>query len=294
MKRCLACAHAFEGAAWTCPRCAAAPALESGCLVFAPELCAGDGSDATYRFDDLLAAESRHFWFRARTALVMWALQRYFCEAKSLLEMGCGTGYVLDCLVQARPDMVFAGSDVLTDGLRHARARLPRVSFLQMDGRRIPFESEFDVIAAFDVIEHIEEDRAVLAELFRAVRPGGGILLTVPQHAFLWSSVDEFSGHKRRYSRRELLDKVRAAGFDVLRATSFFSILLPLLAVSRWSKPKSVSELDPAAELRVHPAVNWGLDRLLALERAFIRAGASLPMGGSLLLAARRPASSAA
>ena len=80
-----------------------------------------------------------------------------------------------------------------------------------MDARRIPYEAEFDVIGAFDVIEHIYEDAAVLQQMHRAVRPGGGIIVTVPQHRFLWSKQDEFSCHFRRYTRGELMSKVSCA-----------------------------------------------------------------------------------
>ena len=77
-----------------------------------------------------------------------------------------------------------------------------------MDARRIPFEREFDVVGAFDVLEHIVEDEDVLGQMFKATRPGGGLLVTVPQHPFLWSASDEHAMHQRRYSRAELRRKV--------------------------------------------------------------------------------------
>ena len=64
-----------------------------------------------------------------------------------------------------------------------------------MDARRIPFEDEFDVIGAFDVLEHIKEDEQVLVQMHRAVKSGGGIMLTVPQHMFLWSEQDVQAHH---------------------------------------------------------------------------------------------------
>ncbi len=76
---------------------------------------------------------------------------------------------------------------------------------LQFDACAIPYKAEFDVIGAFDVIEHIEEDTAALTQMYQALKPGGGLLITVPQHRFLWSAVDEMSYHKRRYHRNELI-----------------------------------------------------------------------------------------
>jgi SAM-dependent methyltransferase len=162
-----------------------------------------------------------------------------------------------------------------------------------MDARRIPFREEFDVIGAFDVLEHIEEDEAVLAEMARALRPGGGVVLTVPQHAWLWSSVDDFSRHKRRYARGDLLAKLRRAGFQPVLATSFTAFLLPILLASRRRSPKQVADLDPTAELRIGGVANAGCEAVCRLEAALIASGVSFPAGGSLLVAATRGPSAA-
>lgn len=292
MKLCLACGHRFEATGWGCPACGRSPRIVGSLPVFAPDLAGGDGSDAAYLYADIASAEARHFWFRSRNRLIVWALRRYFPGARCVLDMGCGTGFVLTGIREAFPQVALFGSDALTRGLSHAAARLPEATLLQMDARRIPFAEEFDVIGAFDVLEHIVEDEAVLREMFRAAQPGGGILLTVPQHRFLWSSVDEFSHHKRRYSRRELVGRVRGAGFEVLRATSFVSLLLPLLLLSRLRQRQGADRVDPLAEYRIHPLANAVLERVLDVERALISVGVPLPAGGSLLVVARRPPSS--
>ena len=159
-----------------------------------------------------------------------------------------------------------------------------------MDARQIPFEREFDVVGAFDVLEHIAEDELVLSEMFKATRPGGGILLTVPQHQFLWSELDRHSMHQRRYNRAHLRGKVERAGFCVERITSFVSFLLPLLILSRRKR----KDQDLWAEVpRMNRSLNAFFEKTLAAERALIRSGISFPAGGSLLLVARKPASAA-
>jgi len=287
VKRCNSC-HVFEAEDWCCPECGQRPASRNGYLTFAPELDkANDGFAAEY-FPRLAALENGHFWFEARNRLLLWAFHRYFPEAANFLEVGCGTGFVLSAIHRECPQLRVFGSEVFIDALPYAASRLPEGTLYQMDARRIPFESEFDVIGAFDVLEHIEEDEQVLRELHRAVKPNGGILLTVPQHRFLWSVVDEQSFHKRRYSRAELVRKVRASGFEMLHVTSFVSVLLPVMLFSRARQKRSRDEFDPYAEFNIRPAVNRLLTEALRWEQAFIRRGVSMPAGGSLLLVARR------
>ena len=287
MKLCLTCNKAFEAADWRCPHCGCQPDQRHGCPLFAPELAADTGyRDAL--FDKLVELESRNFWFRSRNRLILWALDRFFAEAECFMEIGCGTGFVLSGVAAARPGMVLCGSEISSAGLICAATRLPGVQLLQMDARAIPFCEEFDVIGAFDVLEHVQQDTEVLRQMHRAVRPGGGMLLTVPQHAILWSRTDENACHVRRYAARDLADKVRVAGFRIERMTSFVSLLLPLMFASRLRFQRSKNEEDTNSELRVRGLVNGLLEQVLTVERAGIRAGLNFPFGGSLLLVAKK------
>jgi SAM-dependent methyltransferase len=78
-----------------------------------------------------------------------------------------------------------------------AAERVPGVELFQMDARRFPFLEEFDLIGAFDMLEHVKEDEEVLSQMYQATRKGGGILLTVPHHPFLWSASDYLARHER-------------------------------------------------------------------------------------------------
>src|SRR5205823_10896285 len=161
------------------------------------------------------------------------------------------------------------------------------VRLMQMDGRDIPYEDEFDAIGAFDVLEHIEDDDRVLAEMHRALVAGGGLIATVPQHPWLWSGVDDYARHYRRYTRRQFAAKLQAAGFSVERVTSFMTLILPALLAARLSTPDA-SRLDPGGELKIGRFVNRVCGFLCACERPLIAAGVSLPLGGSLLAVARK------
>jgi SAM-dependent methyltransferase len=288
MKLCGACGKCWDEEGHQCPFCFHEPERIDGFLAFAPELThKSEGFEADY-FGRLYELEAGNFWFRSRNRLVVWAMRRYFPEATTFLEIGCGTGFVLSGIRSALPNLGLSGSEVLTAGLSFAAQRLPGIELFQMDARRIPFRDEFDVIGAFDVLEHIKQDEEVLSEMYQATRKGGGILVTVPHHPFLWSQIDDYSRHFRRYRSRELQDKAKRAGFDIVRLTSFVFALLPLLIISRFKERFVNEEFDPSSEFRMGRLTNAALEKIQDVERMMIRAGLSFPVGSSLLLVARR------
>lgn len=288
MRICLACDARFPGPGWACPACGETPTA-NGYVSFRPSVAADDAVFTQETFERLAEHEATSFWFRARNDLIAWAVRRYYPDAQSFLEVGCGTGYVLAGLRQRSPGLRLAGGDPFAAGLEIARRRLPDVDLFQLDGRRLPWEDEFDVVGAFDMLEHVEEDQQVLAELIRVVKPGGGALISVPQHPRLWASVDEFSGHKRRYTADELVGKIEAAGFGIVRKTSFVSLLLPLVMLSRLRRRDNGNAYDPRTEYRLPQSIDAFFERVMGLERFLIRRGVSLPAGTSLLVVARRP-----
>lgn len=290
MKKCLACGGRFPSTATACTACGMQPQMRDGFAAHAPAFADGGGGFQADYFANLMQLEEGNFWFRARNRLVVWALQKYSPGFASMLEIGCGTGYVLSGIAQAYPQARLYGSEIFSAGLRFAAQRQPGIEFMQMDGRQIPYAEEFDVIGAFDVLEHIQEDEAVLAQMWSALKPGGTLVLTVPQHAWLWSAVDEYACHVRRYSAAELQAKVKAAGFNILRSTSFVSTLLPAMYASRLlQKSKPAQEIDASAELRIAPWMNALFEKMLGFELALIRRGIDLPAGGSRLMVARKP-----
>jgi 2-polyprenyl-3-methyl-5-hydroxy-6-metoxy-1,4-benzoquinol methylase len=247
-----------------------------------------EGGFPAEAFDQLAAIEPGHFWFESRNRLIVWALRTYHPLATTLLEVGCGTGFVLQGLHAAFPELQLTATDAMPGGLAIARRRVPSATLLLQDARGLNMVAGFDVVCALDVIEHIPEDVQVLGRLFTAARPGGVALITVPQHPALWSGFDDHAHHVRRYRRRELVSKMASVGFDVVRVTSFVSLLLPLLAVSRWL---GAQRPGPPAdrEVQLSPALNAVLRAVLALERRAIAVGASWPAGGSLLAVGRKP-----
>lgn len=287
MKRCRDCSHLFDGRGWTCPSCGAAPCVIDGFPAFAPAAAReNEGYDPRFHAE-LAELEAAHFWFRARNELILWALARFFPAPASFLEVGCGTGYVLSGVAARFPRAALTGSEILSSGLPFAARRAPLAELIQMDARDIPYVEHFDVAGAFDVLEHIEDDEAALAALRGALRPAGGLIVTVPQHRWMWSGEDVVARHARRYEADELRSKVARAGFSVLFETSFVSLLLPLMWLSRVGRDR-VDASDPLSGLRIGGGANRLLLSVMRSEAALIRAGARFPFGGSRLLVARK------
>src|SRR6266508_6428237 len=262
-------------------------------MTAAMDRSAGDGARSGYdpeHFARLFELEEQSFWFRGRSDLINWALDKHFPGSSSYLEIGCGTGYVINRVRQLHPDWRLVGTELFEEGLAKARIRMPSgVELSQLDATKMPYDAEFDVVGAFDVIEHIDDAAAVLAGMYAAVKPGGGLLVTVPQHRWLWSEADVAAHHVKRYTRGELYGELTAAGFRVEHVTSFVSLLLPAMVASRLAGRGAGNVED---ELGMPAPLNAMAYAVMRAEAALVRAGLSLPAGGSLLAVARKPGAS--
>jgi SAM-dependent methyltransferase len=244
-------------------------------------------------FEQLAALEDRNFWFQARNRLLEWTLRREAPTARTFLEVGCGTGYVAAAIDRAFPQLETWGVDLHVEGLRIARRRASAVRLAQADAFDLPFLGGFDVVGAFDVVEHLDNDAAALDSMHSALRPGGVILLTVPQHPQLWSAFDVASNHRRRYRPNELEKKLSDAGFEAIHSLSFVTLLLPVMAVSRLRiAGRSATRTTVVDALRHGPVAGRLLGSVMRLEFELIRRGARFTIGGSRLVVARRPRSS--
>lgn len=266
--------------------------MRDGFPTFAPELAAqNDGFNPEF-FRLMVEVEPQHFWFVSRNDILADVLRDRLTPPAKILEIGCGTGYVLSGLHALFPQAQFSASDIYTEGLAYAAKRVPDAFLFQMDARQIPYREEFDLVGMFDVLEHIEQDEAVLAQMFAACKEGGSVILTVPQHRWLWSRMDDFAHHKRRYTRSEVVRKLEHAGYQADLAASFITLLLPLMLAARLlRKPAGTTMEDQmqAAGLRIGKLTNALMMGVMAIERRAIRWGVRLPWGGSLLVLASKP-----
>jgi SAM-dependent methyltransferase len=237
----------------------------------------------------LAEVEPESFWFRGRNRLVVSLLERRCPSLTSLLDVGCGNGFVLSAIRDAYPRTRLVGVDIVDDALAAAAGRVPDAELARLDVLDLPFDAEFDAVCALDVLEHVDDDTQALRRIRSAMRPGGTAVLLVPQHPWLWSGADTLAHHRRRYRRGELLQAVRSAGLDLAFVSSFVTLLLPALALSRIVRRGSFGVHDLRRTLVPGP-LNRPFERILDAERWLVAAkSVSLPVGGSLVVIATRP-----
>ncbi len=253
-------------------------------------------------FADLARMQDRHFWYRGRNRLIDRLLARAASDAGGrmrFLDVGCGTGGVLEYLERSSRDDLLLGMDLFDEALAHARAEtvspLLRASVMAM-----PFDASLDTVGALDVIEHLDDDVDALRCMRAATRAGGKLLLTVPANPGLWSFFDQAAGHKRRYTRASLVAALEAAGYRVERVGYFMAVLSPLAWIRRrllGRRPTDATAADNdevirdavRAELRVVPVANEIFAALIAIEIALVGAGVPMPFGTSLFAVATAP-----
>jgi SAM-dependent methyltransferase len=218
--------------------------------------------------------EESHWWYKERRALLDRELRR-LAHPGLALDIGAAGGGNTRVL-RARGWQAVA-ADYSEAAVEVARKR--GLSTFRADARALPVRSgSCDLVTAFDVLEHVEEDHLVAAEIARALKPGGTALVAVPCDMALWSAHDEAVGHVRRYTKAGLREVVEAAGLDVDSVWSWNVLLRPAVALRR--RRSTGSDLDT-----VQPLANRLLTSIVCAERYL--PVKSLP-GVTLMLRARR------
>lgn len=177
-------------------------------------------------------AGSHHPIDEASRALAVQSLVRWLPGAAGVvIDVGCSSGFVLEEIRRALPEAALIGSDYLMAPLEKLGARLPQIPLLQFDLRRCPLpDACVDGVTALNVLEHIDDDRAALAQIARILKPGGVAHLEVPAGPELYDIYDEHLMHHRRYRLRDLEKMARDCGFTVLRGTHLGFLVYPLFA----------------------------------------------------------------
>lgn len=240
-------------------------------------------------YEAMAGIEGRHWWFVARRAILADVIGRLQGpEHLRILEVGCGTGGNLDML-SGFGEVTGVEPDDEARALSCAKSQASVVDGRLPDGLDLEPQS-FDLLAAFDVLEHLDDDAGGLAAAASCLKPGGKAVLTVPAFPSMWSYHDEMHHHKRRYTKASFEVLVRTAGLEVEQISYFnTSLFIPAFLVRMIKKRLSGAKADVEG---VPPRlVNCLLIGVFAVERYILR-HSSLPFGLSLIAVARAPETS--
>jgi SAM-dependent methyltransferase len=241
--------------------------------------------------------EDTHWWFAGRTWSLLNMIDRVVSPdgKKRVLDIGCGAGNMFHHL--ARYGAV-VGVDNNPKPLAIARERGYDVR--EGTAEHLPIDDEsFDLIALLDTVEHCEDDMAALRECYRICTPGGHLVITVPAFMWLWSHNDELNAHQRRYTARELREKLNRIGFHIRRMTynnfALFPMAAALIVLRRGAaqEPELGSPHfdDESYQVEMEPApplMNAVLKSITWTESQFLR-WLSLPVGTSIICIAEKP-----
>lgn len=232
--------------------------------------------------------EGSHWWFVGRRAILESFLKR-ICSSLAtrhsplkILDVGCGTGANIEMLSQYGDA---EGVDVSDDALEFCRRK--GLTVQKGLAETLPYADEsFDLTTALDVVEHLDDDVSGLREMYRVTKKGGYSLIFVPAFMWLWGVQDDISHHRIRYTRSQIVDRLKQAGYEIERATyanwTFFAPILGGRTLMR------VTGIKPESENNVNiSALNGIFGKLFGAERFWLK-NLNFPFGVSIVVVAKK------
>jgi len=235
---------------------------------------------------EMAAAEHNHWWFSGRRQVLNSVIRRLSLKpGAKILELGSGTGGNLAMLAQYGQVTAVEMNDAARE-IALNRGDVPDIRAGHLPHNLPLADQKFDLICLFDVLEHVEEDRETLSVIAGHLAPGAAAIITVPAYRRLWGPHDVALHHKRRYERRELLEKLHTAGFTVEKLSFMNMALLPAAILMRL-KDKWTSSPAASGTETPPPLLNKLFTRIFGAE-AHLPSWVNLPFGLSLIAVVRK------
>lgn len=259
-----------------------------GIKVYNPEISDEHVDFNAKHLDNLYKAENNLFWSIIRKEYILEKFKKYIDKNLSIIEIGAGTGDVSRSLLSNGYNNIAVG-EMHLNGLKYAKTYGIKECY-QFDLLETPFEDKFDVVCMFDVLEHIENDLLALEQSYKMLKDNGHIIVTVPAHIWLWNRSDRIVGHKRRYIKDELKEKIEKVGFEIVEINYFFIFITPLLYIRKLLDYDDGSDIENKETFK-HLELNVIINKLLLfISRLESKFNKFLPnkFGGSLFLIAKK------
>jgi len=230
--------------------------------------------------------EDSHWWYVGRRVILESFLERtvqsskFKVQSPRILDVGCGTGGNLEMLAKFG---AAEGVDVSDDALEFCQSK--GLTVHRGLAEALPFAAEsFDVVTALDVVEHLDDDVAGLKEMHRVLKTGGKTLIFVPAFMWLWGVQDDVSNHRIRYTKKQIVERLERAGFEIERATyANWTFFAPILAGRTLMK---LTGIKPESENNVNvSALNGVFGKLFGAERFWLQ-NFNFPFGVSIVIVA--------
>ena len=230
--------------------------------------------------------QNSHWWFQGRRRLLKSLLSRKGIQKNCpLVDIGCGVGSNLGFLQSL--GFIAIGMDSEIYSLSLAKRRLTAIPLINGDLLRLPFKTNsVELIIATDILEHLQDDIRGIKEIHRVLKQEGKVVLTVPAFKFLWGIQDDVGKHQRRYSKKQLREKMEKEGFKILRFSYFnFFLFFPILLSRRFIH---LLGLRIDSENRINaPLINFFLKGIFYLESSLLKYF-SFPFGVSIYCVAEK------
>jgi len=285
---CPKCGHRLnkKGAGYCCIGCNYEAKNKSGIVFFNPEIRQNFKHYNAEYLNKLYDYESKHFWFIYRKQLILNTFQKYVKKNDSIIEIGAGTGDITRTLISNGYNNVSVG-EIHSAGLNYAK-KYGITNLYQFDINQSPFKNHFNVVGAFDVLEHLEDDDFALKKISRMLKKSGRVIITIPARKWLWSDIDRQSGHLKRYDEQILKKLFKQNAFQILSIKGFFILIVPLLIARSWlNKKRSNKKIEKRAGFTINPLANFILKMIMLCEGHLLK-NATGRWAGSIVVVAKK------